>query len=105
MTFFDYRRSGGGIMGSSLIALNGAEAWAYVVELDDGLRVRFALDDWLQLNVGIGQRVPVRLLGKADVWLFITHVTELPPVVWVIMSTRVRDGAARPRPVQRSSYG
>jgi hypothetical protein len=29
----------------TLVALNGAEAWAYVVELTDELRVRLALDD------------------------------------------------------------
>ena len=77
-------------MGSALVALNGAEAWAYVVELADGLRVRFALDDWQRMNLGTGQRIPVRLPGKADVWLFITHVTELPPIAWVVMATRVR---------------
>ncbi len=77
-------------MGSVLVALNGTELWCYVVELDDGLRVRFALDDWHRMNLGTGQRVPVRLPGKADVWLFVTHVTELPPVVWVTMAKRVR---------------
>jgi hypothetical protein len=76
-------------VGSSLVALNGSEAWAYVVELDDGLRVRFALDDWQRMNLGIGQRIPVRLPGKPDVWLFITHVTELPPIVWVMLAKRV----------------
>lgn len=63
----------------------------YVVELSDGLRVRFALDDWQRMNLGTGQRVPVRLPGKADVWLFITYVTELPPIVWVVLAKRVRE--------------
>lgn len=77
-------------MGSVRVGVNGAEVWAYVVELDDGLRVRLALDDWQRLNLGVGQRIPVRLSGKADVWLFVTDVTELPPVAWVVMAKRVR---------------
>ena len=77
-------------MGMRLLALNGAEVWGYVVELGDGLRVRFDLNDWRRLDLGTGRRVPVRLPGKADVWLFVTGVTELPPVVWVQMATRVR---------------
>ena len=72
------------------VALNGTEVWAYVVETDEGLRVRFALDDWQRLNLAPGQRVPVRLDGKADVWLFVTGATELPPVVWVALARRVR---------------
>ncbi|QJW93215.1 hypothetical protein [Frigoriglobus tundricola] len=72
------------------MALNGSEVWAFVVETDEGMRVRFALDDWQQLNLGHGQRVPVRVAGKDDVWLFVSSVTELPPVVWVTMSRRVR---------------
>ena len=76
-------------MGSFLVGLNGAEVWAYVVEQDHGLRVRFGLDDWHRLNIGTGQRIPVRLPGMPDVWLFVTTVTELPPVVWVMMAKRV----------------
>ena len=72
------------------VALNGTEVWAYVVETDDGLRVRFDLNDWQKLNLAPGQRVPVRLAGRADVWLFVTGATELPPVVWVTMARRVR---------------
>jgi hypothetical protein len=75
-------------MGNVLV--NGAEVWAYVVETDDGLRVRFALDDRQRLNLGRGQRIPVRLPGKDDAWLFVTNVTETPPVVWVVMARRVR---------------
>ena len=55
------------------IGLNGLEMWAYAVELDDGLRIQLDLDDWQRLNLGVGQRIPVRLPGKADVWLFVTH--------------------------------
>ena len=68
-------------MGSLLVTLNGAALWAYVVETDDGLRVRLGLDEWQRLELGGGQRVPVRLQGKEDVWLFITHVAESPPIV------------------------
>jgi hypothetical protein len=64
-----------------LLAVNGSELWGYVVELDDGLRIRFEIDDWQRLNLGIGRRIPVRLPGKDDVWLSITHVTELLPIV------------------------
>ena len=52
--------------------------------------MRFEIDDWQQLNLASGQRIPVRLPGKADVWLFVTGVTELPPVVWVMLARRVR---------------
>jgi hypothetical protein len=73
-----------------LVALNGMEAWAYVVETDDGLRVRFDIDGWQRLNLDIGRRIPVRLPGKDDVWLFVTNVTELPPIVWVLLARRIR---------------
>ena len=76
-------------MGSYLVGLNGEQVWAYVVEQDYGIRVRFGLDDWQRLNIGTGQRIPVRLPGMPDVWLFVTTVTELPPVVWVTMANRV----------------
>ncbi len=78
------------MMGSLQVAVNGAEVWVYVVKLYDGLRVRFDIDDWQRLNLGHGHRIPVRVPGKADVWLFVTNVTELPPVVWVTMTRRVR---------------
>jgi hypothetical protein len=74
----------------SVIGINGFEVWAYVAEMDEGARIRVSLDEWQKLNLGIGQRIPVRLPGKADAWLFITHVTELPPIVWVVTARRVR---------------
>lgn len=77
-------------MGSVAVGLNGFELWAYVVELDDGLRLRVSLDERQKLNLAPGQRIPVRLPGKADVWLFVTSATELPPVVRVTMVMRVR---------------
>lgn len=72
------------------VALNGAEVWAYVVEADEGLRVRFGVDDWQRLDLDVGRRIPVRLPGRDDVWLFITNVTELPPIVWVQLARRIR---------------
>jgi hypothetical protein len=77
-------------MGSVLVAVNGTELWAYVVETEDGLRVRFDIDDWQRLAMDVGRRIPVRLPGQDDVWLFITNVTELPPIVWVQMARRIR---------------
>lgn len=79
-------------MGSVPVAINDADVWAYVVETDEGLRGWFALDDWQRRNRGQGERIPVRLLGKADVWLFITSATEQPPVLWVMLAHRI--GAA-----------
>ncbi len=72
------------------LALNGSEVWAGVVELDDGLRLQFQIDDWQRMNIGPGQRLPVRVQGKADVWLFVTNIVELPPIAWVTMARRVR---------------
>ena len=76
--------------GSWQIGLNGNEVWAYVVEVDDGARLRLDLSDWEKTRLCVGQRVPVRLQGKEDVWLFITHATEIPPFVWVMLAKRVR---------------
>ena len=78
-------------MGSSLVALNGSEVWANAVELDvtgcgDAVRHRrLAADEF-----GCRATRPPAPAGKADVWLFVTHVTELPPIVWVMMAKRVR---------------
>jgi hypothetical protein len=51
--------------------------------------MRLALDDWHKLGLDIGRRVPVRVAERADAWLFVSHVTELPPVVWVVMERRI----------------
>jgi hypothetical protein len=51
---------------------------------------RVALDDWERLGLVEGQRVPVRLPGRDDLWLFVTAVTPLPPIVWVTMAQRMR---------------
>jgi hypothetical protein len=77
----------------TLIAVDGYEVPVFVVELDGGLRVRFDLNDWEQLRCFRGQRVPVRLPGRADVWLIVAEVVELPPVVWVVLVERARLGA------------
>jgi len=76
-------------MGSTLVEVNGVGVWAYVLELADGLRVRLALDDCQRMDLGTGQRVLVRLAGE-DLRLFVTNVTELPPVAWVTLAKRVR---------------
>jgi hypothetical protein len=75
---------------SLLIGVNGAEVWAYVVELQGGLRVRLLIDDWERLGLFRGQRIQIRLPEKADQWLYLAEVTETPPVVWVVMVERVR---------------
>jgi hypothetical protein len=77
-------------MGSVVVGVNGSEVWAYVVQTDEGLRLRFALDDWQKLNLDVGRRIPIRLPEKTDVWFFITHATELPPIVWVTLAKRVQ---------------
>ncbi len=73
------------------VALNGSDVWAGVVETSGGLRIQLQIDDWQRLRLGQGQRVPVCVSGKDDVWLFVTNVTELPPVVWVTLARRVRE--------------
>lgn len=76
-------------MGSTLVEVNGVGAWAYVVELTDGLRVRLALDDCQRMGLGPGMRIPVHLLGQ-EARLFVIDITELPPVAWVTLVRRVR---------------
>lgn len=89
-------------MGSlKIVGVNGREVEALVVELAGGLRVRFSADDWERMNLYRGQRVPVRLPGRQDVWLYLHEVVELPPIVWVVMVQRVRAGAGTARPVSR----
>jgi hypothetical protein len=77
-------------MGSVLVALNGAEVWAYAVGTDEGLRVRLDIDDWQRLNLTSGQRIAVRLPGQDAQWLFVASAAELPPVVWVVLAKRIR---------------
>jgi hypothetical protein len=77
-------------MASCVVGVNGYGVWAHVVELDDGFRMRFSIDDWEKLNLGEGMRIPIRLPRGGDSWLFITSVTEVLPVVWVVLGRRLR---------------
>jgi hypothetical protein len=77
--------------GTERITLAGRELWAYVVDLEGGLRVQFALDDWELLGLYRGQRVGVRRAGSQAVEkLFLAEVMPLPPIVWVVFANRVR---------------
>ena len=76
--------------GSYQVGLNGSELWAYVAETVNGMRVRLDVNDWERSGLGVGRQIPVRLPGKADEWLFVTHATEVPPFVWVVLAKRVR---------------
>jgi hypothetical protein len=76
--------------GSEQIALNGSEVWAYVVQLDGGLRMRLSLDDWERIGLHRGQRVPVRRPGHRDEWLFLAEIVELPPLAWIVLANRIR---------------
>ena len=40
--------------GSCQVGLNGSEVWAYVVELDDGARLRLDLTDWERVGLSVG---------------------------------------------------
>ncbi|AMV23998.1 hypothetical protein VT84_06355 [Gemmata sp. SH-PL17] len=71
------------------VNLNGADVWGYVVESDEGVRVRFGIDDWQQLQIGEGQLITARIGGK-DARLFVANVRVEPPVVWVTMARRIR---------------
>jgi hypothetical protein len=48
------------------------------------------LSDWERMGLYRGERVPVRRPGRKDEWLFITNVTERPPLAWVMLAARVR---------------
>ncbi|MCE9561527.1 MAG: hypothetical protein K8U57_05685 [Planctomycetes bacterium] len=82
-------------MANVVVGLNGFEVWGFVVEQEAGLRVRLTLDDWLKLNFGVGQRIPVRLPDRDNVLLFVTHVTESPPIVWITLARQVPGAAVR----------
>ena len=40
--------------------------------------------------MGAGQRIPLRLPMKVDEWLFVTHATEIPLFVWIVLAKSVR---------------
>jgi hypothetical protein len=46
-------------------------------------------------GLGFGWKIPVRLPGRADQWLFVTHATEIPPFVWVVLAERVERAKAK----------
>ena len=75
---------------SQLIGLKGSEVWAYVVDLGDGLRLQLTLDDWERLNLYRGKRIPVRMAGREDCWLYVVGAVEHPPLVWLTLAVRVR---------------
>jgi len=76
--------------GSAQITLNGYLVWAYVVELEGGLRMRFDLNDWERLRLYRGQQISIQREGRSEERLFLAELVEVPPVVWVVMSNRVR---------------
>ena len=77
--------------GNERIVLRGRETWAYVVELEGGLRLQIALDDWELSGLYRGQRVAIRRQGAtADEWMFLAAVVPMPPIVWVVFANRVR---------------
>ena len=45
---------------------------------------------WSPSTTNRGQRVPVRRHGRNDEWMFLAEVVELPPLVWVVLTNRVR---------------
>ncbi|MCE9566043.1 MAG: hypothetical protein K8U57_28825 [Planctomycetes bacterium] len=83
-------------MANVVVGLNGFQVWGFVVENDgDGVQVRLALDDWIRMDFGVGQRIPVRLPDRDEVLLFVTHVTESPPIVWITLAQQVPVVAVR----------
>jgi hypothetical protein len=72
------------------VALNGSVVWARVEETADGLRVQFQIDDRHRLNLGHGQRIPVRVAVKDDVRGFVADVTEVLPLAMATAKGRVQ---------------
>lgn len=60
------------------------------IGLDGGVRLQLNINDWKRLRLYRGQRVPVRLPGKSDDWLYLVEAVEVPPVAWVTLARRVR---------------
>jgi hypothetical protein len=78
---------------SEQITLNGFLVWAYVVELEGGLRMRISLDEWEQLGLYRGQQVPIERDGHQGEQLFLAEVVKVPPIVWVVMANRIQAAA------------
>jgi hypothetical protein len=73
-----------------VVGVNTYEVWAQVVELDNGFRMRFSIDDWEKFNISEETRIPIRMRRKGDSRLFVTSVTEVRSVVWVVMGRRLK---------------
>lgn len=80
------------------VILNGQDVWAFVAELDGGLRIRLSVDDWERVGLFRGQCVPVRLPGQSEQRLYLAEAREEPPLVWVVLARRVRAVGWRTRP-------
>jgi hypothetical protein len=72
------------------IGVNGHEVWTYVVELVDGLRIKFDVTDWERLGLYQGMRISLRRQDGREEWAFVAEVVELPPLVWVVLANRVK---------------
>ena len=66
-------------MGNATIYLNGFPVEAFVWEKPGSVRVEVDHDDWVRLRLAEGRKVPLRLPGRADPWVTISRVTEIPP--------------------------
>jgi hypothetical protein len=49
---------------STLIALDGQQVWALVVEQENGLRMRLSLDEWERFNFARGKISRCAFRGK-----------------------------------------
>jgi hypothetical protein len=72
------------------IGVNGHEVWTYVVELVDGLRIKFDATNWERLGLYRGMRIPLRRQDGRQEWAFVAEVVERPPLVWVVLANRVK---------------
>ena len=72
------------------VLLNGFQVWVFVVELDDGLRIRLSLDDWERCQLHRGQRIPLQRQGRPEASLFLAEAVEMPPVAWFVLENGMR---------------
>lgn len=71
------------------VTLNGVEVWAYIVEQDDGIRMRLSLDDWDRCRLHRGERIPLRRFQQPVEWFFLAEYVEMPPVAWFNLEAQV----------------
>jgi hypothetical protein len=57
--------------------------------MEDGFRLRLAIDDWYASRLSEGRRITVKMPSKEDALLFITDTKMIPPVVWVTLMRRI----------------